>query len=147
MPTLATKALGQVNLEPGEIIHFPEGLIGFQEYREFALLRDREESPFLWLQSVEESTLAFVVVRPEVFAGDRYSPRISSSDLEKVQVKQLSECEILSIVTIPENQPEKMTANLQGPVLINAEKRVGRQVISNDEKHSVRVPILEMMEA
>ncbi|HNJ03020.1 MAG TPA: flagellar assembly protein FliW [Leptospiraceae bacterium] len=51
------------------------------------------------------------------------------------------------IVTIPENDPESMTANLQGPVLINKTTKQGRQAISMNEKHVVRLPVLSQVDA
>ena len=47
-------------------------------------------------------------------------------------------------MTIPSN-PSEMTANLQGPVIINPEKRLGRQVISLSDKYNVRHRILDEM--
>jgi flagellar assembly factor FliW len=86
------------------------------------------------------------VIQPDVFLKSAYSPEVLSGELEALSVKKPGDCAIYLIVTIPENEPQKMTANMQGPVLINAEKKIGRQVISINDKHLVRVPILEQME-
>lgn len=146
MQELATKAFGTIEVHPTQIIHFPEGLYGFADYHEFALLEDREDSPFKWLQSTEESTLAFIIIQPDLFLKDPYIPEISRSELETLQVSSISGCVIFVIVTIPEGHPEKMTANLQGPVLINREKKIGRQAISTKDTHLLRFPILEKMD-
>ncbi|MCB1307902.1 MAG: flagellar assembly protein FliW [Leptospiraceae bacterium] len=146
MPELATRALGKVEINPGDMIQFPEGLFGFHEVREFALLMEKGDSPFKWLQSTQRADLAFIVIEPALFLKDPYMPDISASELDQLGVKDLSECSVYTIVTIPKDHPEKMTANLQGPVLINPHKMIGRQVISNDNRHLVRVPILEQME-
>ena len=37
MSVLTTKAMGQVEIAPGEILNFPEGLFGFSDAREFVL--------------------------------------------------------------------------------------------------------------
>ncbi|MBI3394371.1 MAG: flagellar assembly protein FliW [Spirochaetia bacterium] len=146
MSVLATKALGKVEVAPGAIIDFPEGLIGFRDFTSFALLNDRDESPFLWLQSTRESSLAFIVVDPSVFVKGGYQPNVSQSDLDILGVPAVSSCDVYSIVTIPQTEPEKMTANLQGPILINRQKRLGRQVISMDDRHIVRARILQEMD-
>ena len=145
MTRLATKALGTIDVDPTQIVQFPDGLFGFPEAREFALLDDREESPFKWLQSTTNPALAFVVIQPELFLA-AYLPEPGTADLKMLDVAEASDCVTLLIVTIPQDEPRKMTANLQGPVLINGPKKIGRQVISNNDRHLVRVSILEQLE-
>lgn len=145
MPELATKAFGKIDVKAEQIIHFPEGIFGFKDHLEFALIEESEDSPFKWLQSTKDENLAFVVIQPELFLP-AYSPEVSISELNVIDVKSPSECIIFAIVTIPENNPEKMTANLQGPVLINTSKKLGKQSISNNESHLVRVFILEQLD-
>ena len=145
MPELATKAFGKINIEYDQIIDFPEGIFGFNDHVQFALIEESEDTPFKWLQSVMEEEIAFIVIQPELFMTDKYTPEISKSDLELIQADSIEECVVLTIVTIPENNPEKMTANLQGPILINKSCKIGRQLISNNANHLVRVPILEQL--
>ena len=52
---------------------------------------------------------------------------------------------VFAIVTIPAN-PKEMTANLQGPLIINPLKRIGRQAVSLSDKYRVKHIILEEME-
>ena len=146
MTELATKAFGKIDIDPMQIISFQEGLFGFSGYEDFALIEDREDSPFKWLQSVQDTELAFVLIQPELFLAEEYVPSVAKADLEILEAQSVEECLVFAIVTIPEKDPRSMTANLQGPVLINAKKRIGRQAISNNDKHSVRVPILEQLE-
>lgn len=146
MAQVATKAFGTIEINPMQIIRFPDGLYGFKESAEFALLDDAAGSPFKWLQSMADPTLAFVLIQPELFLKDEYDPRPTREDLEVLQLTAVGECLIFLIVTIPENNPENMTANLQGPLLINKEKKIGRQIISNNSSHTVRVSIMEQLE-
>lgn len=139
---LNTKPFGVVEIDERQIISFPDGILGFEDIRHFALLDSNEDnSPFKWLQACEETSLAFVVITPESFMTG-YEPDISQSDLAAVDCVRAEDLLVLCIVTIPED-PAKMTANLQGPVIINREKRIGRQAISMSEKYSVRHFILE----
>ena len=145
MSVLTTKALGQVEIAPDDIVRFPEGLFGFPDVHEFIVLKENDDSPFSWLQSTKDPQLAFVLIVPELFLTD-YRPQLAPGDLDIFETERIEDCVTYLIVTIPENQPEKMTANLQGPVLIHNERKVGRQVISHHSKHFVRVPILEQLE-
>ncbi len=146
MSLLLTKTLGSVSLDQAYMHHFADGLYGFPEEKEFALLEDGDDSPFLWLQSTKQADLAFVVIDPSLFCGESYVPGVSSVDLEMMEVKDLSECFIYVIVTIPSDRPQDMTANLQGPVLLNRSKKIGRQIISLDNNHQTRVPIINKLE-
>ena len=145
MPELTTKAFGTITIEKDQILEFPEGIFGFNDHLQFALIEEGEDNPFKWLQSTSDKEIAFIVIQPELFIND-YAPEILSGDLELVQAGSLEDCTVLVIVTIPEKQPEKMTANLQGPILINRTTKQGRQSISNNIKHLVRVPILEQLD-
>ncbi len=146
MSILATKALGNVEIKEEDILNFSNGLYGFQGQYRFVLLSDQSGSPFSWLQCISEANLAFIVIDPRLFCKTEYIPIISSAELDILQIEKVSDCNIYTIVTIPHNQPKEMTANLQGPILINMKKKIGCQVISQDNNHTVRVPILQQLE-
>lgn len=145
MPQLETKPFGPIEVSEDNILEFPDGILGFEDYRKFAILEEKE-GPFLWLQSVDEAGLAFIILKPEVIMKD-YKPAVLAMELQSLKVEAVEECEVFLIVTIPGDNPEKMTANLQGPILMNRRNRLARQVISMDESHLVRVPIMELLEA
>ena len=143
---LATKALGSVELSTTEVFHFPDGLVGFPEEKEFALVQENKDSPFLWLQSTSKVSLAFVVIEPSYFYKMAYKLEVLASDLESLSAQSVDECSIYVTVTIPKERPEEMTANLQGPILFHRRGKKGRQVISLNDEHKVRVPILKQLE-
>ena len=62
-----TSRFGAIEIKETEIIKFPEGLLGFNHLHEYVLLKDPKQEPFLWLQSLEDPNLAFVVVSPFLF--------------------------------------------------------------------------------
>lgn len=137
-----TKAYGPIEIDSKQIINFPSGLFGFESLNEFALL-DAEQQPFFWLQSLEVEQIAFILINPMIFRPD-YDPSVVIDELEEIGLKTNDDENILlfSIVTIPEDQ-SRMTANLQGPVIINKEARVGRQFISTCPDWKVRHNIIE----
>ena len=144
MIQIETKAYGSLEVDERQRIRLQRGLFGFDEYLEFVLL-DAGQQPFYWLQSVDERDVAFVLITPALFRPD-YTPGAPSGDLEALGVGDETDENLLvfAIVTIPEDQT-RMTANLQGPVLINRASRQGRQIISNDERWSVRHLIMDEM--
>ncbi|WP_321991915.1 flagellar assembly protein FliW [Marispirochaeta aestuarii] len=139
-----TKAYGELDIDERQRITLQKGLFGFEGFTEFALM-DSEHPPFYWFQSLDERDIAFVLIDPRVFRPD-YSPAVSSEDLEALGILKEGDANLLvfSIVTIPEDQ-KRMTANLQGPLLINRQTRQGRQIISGDERWHVRHSIIEEM--
>ncbi len=137
-----TKPYGMIDVDERQKIFFPFGILGFENLREYVLL-DAVQQPFYWLQSLEVPEIAFVLINPVVFRPD-YSLDVMESDLEEIDIERNNGDNILifAIVTIPENH-SKMTANLQGPIIINREKRIGRQSVSTNEKWKVRHFILD----
>jgi len=138
---LETRAYGPVEIDEKQIIEFPQGLLGFEEYRQFALI-DAHKKPFYWLQSTEDSGIAFILIKPSIFR-DAYDPGISAEDYEDIGVSGPDECLVFAIVTVPESGP--MTANLQGPLYIGKSTRKGKQCISSRDEYRTKHDILEEM--
>lgn len=139
---IETKPFGKMKIDERQILNFPEGILGFEKYNEFALIEENEESPFKWLQSLLEVDLAFIVIQPDLFAPE-YKPLLGQDELDVIQLSSLEEGVIMTIVTIPNENPRMMTANLQGPVVINPKNRMAKQCISKNENHPLRKLILE----
>jgi flagellar assembly factor FliW len=137
-----TKAYGSIVIDEKQIIHFPSGLFGFENLKEYALL-DAEQQPFFWLQSLDVEQIAFILINPLIFRPD-YDPAIVKDELQEIGLENNEDENFLlfSIVTIPADQ-SRMTANLQGPVVINKETKFGRQFISSSSDWKVRHNIIE----
>ncbi len=140
---IATARFGEIDIIPAEIIEFSEGLLGFDESHRFIILNPEDGSPFRWLQCVEDGDLAFVIIEPLNFMF-AYDLDISDGDAAFLGLERAEDAVLYAIVTIPEN-PSDMTANLQGPLVINVKTRKGRQVISTNSRHSVKTRILDEM--
>lgn len=138
---IETRPFGKIQIDEKQILHFPEGLLGFEEYTNFALIEENDETPFKWLQSLDDKDLAFIVIQPAFFAPD-YKPLLDKEEISQIEISDLNESLLMVIVTIPQD-PQMMTANLQGPILINPKIKKAKQFISRDEKHPVRKLILE----
>lgn len=140
-----TRAFGPIEIPSADILEFPEGIFAFEKLRRYALLPTKSGASFFWLQSLEESKLAFLIAEVKNFTN-LYEPRIAQSDLAIVATQNIREAEIWGIVTVPPDKPQDMTINLQGPVLINRHKQLGGQFISEDETHGVRVSVLALLQ-
>jgi len=63
---LKTKPFGEIDVDERQVVDFPEGILGFDHIRKFAILDSHEKSPFKWLQALEEPDLAFEIGRAHV---------------------------------------------------------------------------------
>lgn len=133
---IITTQFGPIDYEPEAILHFPEGLLGFEHFQHFLLIDQDEIAPLRWLQPVEEPGLAFTVIDPRVIWPD-YQIRMSGEDRAILQLRREDEPVILVLVTVPEAIAD-MTANLMGPLVLNSTARRGRQVVQHDSGFGTR---------
>jgi flagellar assembly factor FliW len=124
-----TKAYGTIEVDERQRIYFPFGILGFENLKNYVLL-DAKQQPFYWLQSSDVSEIAFVLINPFIFRPD-YEIDIPDEELNEIGIESYEDVLVFAIVTIPEDQ-RKMTANLQGPIIINKKQRIGRQAIASN---------------
>ena len=140
-----TKAYGQIEVDEKQKIKIPQGLFGFEDYTDFILM-DAEQQPFFWLQSINEVDIAFILINPFLFRPD-YEVNVGNDELAEIEITSPENALIFSIVTIPQDGGP-MTANLQGPLIINKEKMTGMQAILTDIKWKTKHDIMaELKEA
>jgi flagellar assembly factor FliW len=136
---VSTKAYGPVDVDERQRITFAEGLFGFEGIKEYVLL-DAERQPFYWLQALEVEQVAFVLVNPFLFRPD-YEVNIGNDELAEIGITSPEKALIFAIVTIPADGGP-MTANLQGPLVINSDTRAGKQAILADARWKTRHDIM-----
>ncbi len=136
--SLQSKYFGEVEYEAGDVLHFPAGLFGFEEEREFLLLPfDGSGGSMLCLQSIATPALAFVVLDPFTLTPD-YAPELERTDLEQLGVKEAGELGF-DVLCAVKNPVSESTVNLKCPLVIHPETRQARQVIM--ERYEMRHPL------
>lgn len=113
------------NLGP---IQFPDGIPAFETVKEFVLIVNEEEAPFLWLQAKNNPELAFITIDPFLVNND-YRPDIGDNDVSQLKITSQEEVLLLSIVNIHNSGELGITTNLVSPIVINKKARLGKQVI------------------
>lgn len=139
-----TARFGELEVNEKEIIHFKEGLFGFEDLKEYVIFQMEDDNPLVWMQAIEDGDLAFILIRPFEFRPN-YSLKLSDKDVEDIELESPDDSDIFAIVVLPEDS-SKMTANLQGPIVINRVKKLGKQVISTNPKHKLKHYILQEMQ-
>lgn len=136
-----TKAYGKIEINDGQELYFSAGIMGFENLKNYALL-DSEQQPFFWLQSLDVREIAFVLINPFLFRPT-YNPKVADEDYKSIALAKddKENTVIFTIVTIPDKS-EDMTANLQGPIIINKLNKTAIQSICNNSEYQVKHRIL-----
>lgn len=123
--------LGSRTVAAERIIHFPRGIIGFEQLHRFTLLQIKADSPFLILQSIDDPQQGLLVADPYSFM-ERYEIKVGDTEQKILQLQDRKHVAVLVTVTIPAGRPQDTTLNLSGPVVINTVTRVGLQIPQTD---------------
>ena len=133
-----TKSFGELEFDQQEIITLVQPPFGFDGYKQYVLLYDDEaESPFAWMQSLDDADLCFTLAQAKCFAP-WYRPEIPEDAIQKLGSEALA---TWVICVIPDNV-DKATANLKSPLIINSHTQKGMQVILSQD-YPVRHPLTQ----
>lgn len=139
-----TKYFGEIEVADDKIIHFENGIMGFEEYKDFTLLYDieAEKRPFFsWLQCVTEKGLAFPVVNPLNVIKD-YDPVVEEALLEPLGELKDEDIVLLVLATIPKDVKET-SVNMKAPIIVNAANGKAIQVILEKGDYKIKHKIIE----
>jgi flagellar assembly factor FliW len=134
-----TTRFGEIEVEEKDLFHLKEGILGFENLKDFFFVDPGDQTLILWLQSKEEGGIAFPVIEPKIFNPD-YTLRLLPIELESLNLKDMNEASVFCILTIP-RQVSEMSANLKAPLVINNSTKVGRQIVLQDSKLEMRFPV------
>jgi flagellar assembly factor FliW len=144
MPTLACPDLGRFDFRDEEVLDFPAGIPAFETLKRFLLAQKNEFAPFVFLISVDSPAIRFICVpiclldpdyRFELAAGDETAAGLEAGLYSAASANPL----LLAIVTLPNSAPA--TANLASPVVVDAKRRSGVQVILPGALYSHVTPL------
>jgi flagellar assembly factor FliW len=142
---LIAEKLGEIRYQEDEVITFPEGLLGFSEKQRYVFVDHRDDSPFKWLQCLDDSSLSLVVINPLLVKPD-YQIEIEQEDLVLLRNSDPKQIEVWTLVSLPPEAPEESSTNLLGPLVINQQTRLGKQLVLNPNQYDLRYPIFEKTE-
>jgi len=131
---------GRLSVDEERVITFPNGLLGFPEHTQFALIQTGEENYFFWLQSADDPNLAFVVTDPSIFFKDYDVPLRE----ETQQDLKMEDPQFMQVFVICNKVGEWLTGNLLGPLVVNAQNRLAQQVVLTEKKWTTRQPLLKL---
>jgi flagellar assembly factor FliW len=130
---------GTLTVRPHASLLFPQGLLGFNDFRDFALadLPDGKQPQFKALQCLTDANLSFLVAP---LPAD--STAIDADDIHEA-CNSLSitpeDLAIVLIVTVRrDDDGAHVSVNLRAPVLIDTRHRVARQYVLPNNKYQIR---------
>ncbi len=141
-----TKWFGKVEIADDKVITFEKGLLGLDEYKKYTIIYDStegENNGIMWLQSLDEVTLALPVIDPMIVAAD-YDPVVDDEILKDIDIDKNTEFLVLVTMTVPADIT-KMTVNFKAPIVINAENLKACQVIADNDDYLVKHPVYEVL--
>lgn len=142
-----TKIFGEVEIDEDKIICFEQGIVGFPELTQFALMHDaeKEQGGVRWLQSMQEPAFAMPVLDPLIVMPD-YNPEVEDELLKPLGEPDVDLMLVLVTLTVP-SDIQKMSVNLRAPIIIHTESRRACQVIVEDDRYPVKYPIYKILQA
>ena len=128
--------LENLTIDKDSILYFDEGILGFENVKQYVLLQE-EDVPFLMtLQAVESEHPSFVVVDPFAVV-EEYAPRLSQSDMHFFNGAASEDLRFLVMVVMP-SQVQDAVVNLKSPLVIDVRNNHCRQVILEDNAYPIR---------
>lgn len=136
MIKIQTARFGEIEVEKNKVITMFGGILGFPKSEHYIMFDHEPGSPFKWIQSVEEPDVAFVVTDPLCFFPE-YLIQVKKEELANMDVEDANDVTILTILSL-RGEARDMTANLQGPLVINSASLKGRQLVMKEGAYTTK---------
>jgi flagellar assembly factor FliW len=133
-----TTRFGLIQASESEVLRIPDGLVGFRSFTQFVMLPDLEAAGLTWLQSVTAPELAFGLIAPPLAIPD-YKVELRPGDRSALELDE--ERSALTYVILNRGDGGGLTVNLQGPLVFNLARRLGRQLVLTSSRYAVRYPL------
>lgn len=127
---IETQRFGTLRLNADQLFLFPQGIIGMETQRQWALLPDRDNASVAWLQSATRGDRAIAVISPRAFFDD-YRVHVGRRELASLRLQPGAELYVLTAIS---GHVGRLTTNLRSPLLLNLNRRLGCQVITSDDQ-------------
>lgn len=121
---------GTQEINPGDVLTFPLGILGFENCTRYKLFHEDKEQPVVhWLQSIDDPDVAFSVVDPARF-GLNYEIALTDEEVAMLKAENESDIAVMLIAYKPQADVvfgANVSANINGPIIINTRDRLGLQ--------------------
>lgn len=136
-----TREWGTLEVTEDSIVHFADGLLGFEDLHDFVFIDTEEFRPFVWFLSVEDPEIGFAVADPFYFSAVPYDVSLSRGDEAALDLREGDSIAIFVVVSI-EDLGRRITGNLKGPIVLNTRNQRAKQLVVYGATYLVRQPML-----
>ena len=137
---ISSTRFGEIEIDKSLLFEFVAPIIGYNEHKKFVLVDNSPDSPFKWLQSVEDPELAFPITLCSYFNID-YVFTIEDADADLLGLEKAEDVMAINIVNIPHDCPQDATANLLAPLVVNTQTNSAMQIILKNKDYKVKHPL------
>jgi len=147
---ITTQSFGEIEVSSEDIIRFNEGLPGFVDNKRFVILfpdqaETEELSALCFLQSVDDEDLSLVLVDMTAFLPEYRPFALVEYARENDGPLVPEDLAVYNIVTVRDILADS-TVNLKAPVVVNFEKKSGKQVICQGDEYPIRAKLFNQPE-
>lgn len=143
--TLKTTKFGEIEIDKSTIFDFVGPIIGFSDLKNYTIVDYKPDSPFKWLQSVEDMDLAFPITLCSFFGID-YQFNIPDEEAQKLEIENPDDIFVFNIVNIPSSNPQGATVNMLAPIVVNLVNKKAMQIVLKNTDFQVRYKLFENKE-
>ena len=131
---IPSEKLGEIEIDERSIINFVSPIIGFEQIKQYVIVKLSQNDKFSWLQSVDNDSVTFPITVPQAFDIE-YTFEIDDNNQKLLNLNDANDLLTFNIVTIPLNRPEDATINLLAPIVVNIKENKGAQLILSGSNH------------
>ncbi len=144
MLNIETRDFGTIEVKEEDIYDFPNGLYAFEENKRFALLSPLGEGVFpMWLQSLDDPSLCFIVFNPVLIDGG-FTVVLADNERSQLGLGDNDDAAALVIAKVPADY-KHTTVNMKSPIVINKSAHRAIQVILPLD-YPFRMPVYDQRE-
>ena len=133
---IQTTRFGEVEIDSDSVINIGDGLIGFPEFHTYTVIEYK--APFSWLQSMDDPSLAFLII-DSLELGNNF--KMTREEAAKLVGLEKDDSHVTVLLVALGDNPKDVTVNLRAPVVINLTSKRGVQCIIDDESLSTRADL------
>lgn len=139
---IKTGKFGEIEIDKSAIFNFVSPIIGFKDLKQYAIVDYKPDSPFKWLQSIEDMDLAFPITLCSFF-GINYQFDIPDEEAQLLEIESADDVFVCNIANIPSSNPQGATINMLAPIIVNLKNKKAMQIILKNTDFEVRHKLFE----
>jgi len=129
----------ELSYTESDIITFAEGMIGLPHLRRMVLIHQSDIEPFLWLASLDDPSVVFLVIEPRTAFPD-YTPQVPEAVGAALGLAENESPLLLSIALITAEWTES-TINLRAPLMVATGTMRAAQIVLSDSSYRLDQPL------